>query len=183
MSEYPCKFLVFFLRKRPALLYTLAAVVVLIMDYLTGRIIRFPIAYALPVVIAAWIGSKYASYCLAVILPLSRVLFHFLWHETDLLPVAVLNAMIAVLALLLYAYLVQRVSRQKKLLSKRVNLLEGILPVCASRKRIRTEKGNYEQIEKYIAEHTGVSFSHGLCPECFKKLYPEYYKDDDSTQS
>jgi hypothetical protein len=62
-------------------------------------------------------------------------------------------------------------------LEKKVRVLEGILPVCASCKRIQNEKGEYEQIEKYVTEQSEASFSHGLCPECAKKLYPEYFKD------
>jgi len=53
-----------------------------------------------------------------------------------------------------------------------VKILEGILPICASCKRIRNPEGNYEQIESYISKHSEALFSHGICPECMKKLYP-----------
>lgn len=51
--------------------------------------------------------------------------------------------------------------------------LEGILPVCASCKKIRDDKGNWNQIEVYVRERSEAEFSHGICPECAKKLYPE----------
>ena len=57
-----------------------------------------------------------------------------------------------------------------------VKLLSGLLPICASCKKIRNDKGYWEQMEKYITEHSEVDFSHGICPECAEKLYPEYYK-------
>ena len=165
-------------KQRTTVSCLLAATIVLVIDYITGRLIQFPIAYVLPVGMAAWREQKPTAYAMAIFLPFARVWFHFPWHETQSLSVAVLNALIAVLALILYAYLVDRIAWQTRSLEKKVRVLEGILPVCASCKRIRTEKGEYEQIEKYITEHSQASFSHGICPECAKKLYPEYFKDE-----
>jgi hypothetical protein len=164
-------------RQRTSVSCLLAAVIVLVIDYVTGRPIQFPIVYALPVGMAAWREQKATAYAIAILMPLARVGFHIPWHETQSLSVAVLNAPITVLALILYAYLVDRIAWQKRALEKKVRVLEGILPLCASCKRIRNEKGEYEQIEKYITEHSEASFSHGICPDCRKKLYPEYFKD------
>ncbi len=52
--------------------------------------------------------------------------------------------------------------------------LRGILPICSNCKKIRDDKGYWTQIESYIHEHSGAEFSHGICPDCMKKLYPEY---------
>lgn len=57
-----------------------------------------------------------------------------------------------------------------------VKRLSGFLPICASCKKIRDDKGYWQQIERYITEHSEALFSHGLCPECAKKLYPEFVK-------
>jgi len=57
----------------------------------------------------------------------------------------------------------------------KVKLLSGMLPICASCKKIRNDKGYWEQVEVYISEHSDALFSHGICPECGKKLYPELY--------
>ncbi len=59
-----------------------------------------------------------------------------------------------------------------------VKTLSGLLPICASCKKIRDDKGYWNQIESYISEHSEAEFSHGICPECAKKLYPEFYKGD-----
>ncbi|MBI4685199.1 MAG: hypothetical protein HY755_08355 [Nitrospirae bacterium] len=59
----------------------------------------------------------------------------------------------------------------------KIKTLSGILPICASCKKIRDDKGYWNQVEAYISEHSEVDFSHGICPECAKKLYPEYYKE------
>jgi len=57
----------------------------------------------------------------------------------------------------------------------RVNLLSGMLPICSSCKKIRDDKGYWNQIETYIRDHSEAEFSHGICPDCAKKLYPEFY--------
>jgi hypothetical protein len=59
-------------------------------------------------------------------------------------------------------------------LFRRMKYIEGILPICASCKRIRDEKGDWHQMEDYIDERSEATFSHGICPECAEKLYPEF---------
>jgi CheY-like chemotaxis protein len=54
-----------------------------------------------------------------------------------------------------------------------IKTLSGLLPICANCKKIRNDKGYWERIETYIEKHTGAGFTHGICPECIKKLYPE----------
>lgn len=55
-----------------------------------------------------------------------------------------------------------------------VRQLQGLLPICSGCKMIRDDQGYWNQIESYLAEHTAVQFSHSLCPDCLKRLYPEY---------
>ncbi len=56
----------------------------------------------------------------------------------------------------------------------KVKQLSGLLPMCASCKKIRDDKGYWNQLEAYISEHSEADFSHGICPDCVKKHYPEY---------
>ena len=58
----------------------------------------------------------------------------------------------------------------------KVRQLSGLLPICASCKKIRDDKGYWNQIEEYIRHRSEAEFSHGLCPECSRKLYPEYHR-------
>ena len=60
-----------------------------------------------------------------------------------------------------------------------IKTLRGILPICSSCKKIRDDEGYWHQVEVYIRDHSEAEFSHGLCPECAKKLYPELFGDDD----
>ncbi len=59
-------------------------------------------------------------------------------------------------------------------LNERVRTLEGILPMCAYCRRIRDEKGGYQNLEEYVSDRTTTRFSHGVCPECAKKHFPDF---------
>lgn len=59
-----------------------------------------------------------------------------------------------------------------------VKTLSGLLPICASCKNIRNDEGYWEKIEKYISDRSDAEFSHGLCPDCAKKMYPQYFQED-----
>lgn len=69
------------------------------------------------------------------------------------------------------------ISELQKALSE-VKKLSGMLPICASCKKIRNDKGYWEQIEGYIRDRSEAEFTHGICPDCAKKLYAKYYKKD-----
>ena len=58
-----------------------------------------------------------------------------------------------------------------------VKVLSGFLPICASCKKIRDDKGYWNQIEEYIRKHSHAEFSHGICPDCSKKLYPDIHDE------
>ena len=58
--------------------------------------------------------------------------------------------------------------------TQKIKVLSGFLPICASCKKIRDDKGYWNQIESYIRNHSEAEFSHSICPECSKKLYLEF---------
>ncbi len=59
-----------------------------------------------------------------------------------------------------------------------IRTLKGLIPICFSCKKIRDDKGFWNQLESYISEHTDAVFSHGLCPDCAEKLRSELMKVD-----
>ena len=68
----------------------------------------------------------------------------------------------------------------------KIRTLESFLPICSSCKKIRisdssvTKKEAWQSIESYITERTATQFTHGICPECVKKLYPQFMKDENT---
>lgn len=106
-----------------------------------------------------------------------RILPHF--YETR----AFLAACVAAAGGLLWAGLQlrdrQTRARQRELTQQveqalaEIKVLSGLLPICASCKRIRDEGDEWKGLERYIHEHSQAAFTHGICPECMERLYPE----------
>jgi PAS domain-containing protein len=71
----------------------------------------------------------------------------------------------------------QLITQLEEALAK-IKTLSGFLPICSSCKRIRDDKGYWNQIESYIRDHSEAEFSHGICPECAKKLYPDFVDEN-----
>lgn len=79
-----------------------------------------------------------------------------------------------------------RIEEQKCELEKafsKIKTLSGLLPICASCKKIRDDKGYWTEVEGYIINHSDASFTHGICPDCTLKLYPEYAERMRNNQS
>ncbi len=70
----------------------------------------------------------------------------------------------------------ERTSELQQALAE-VKTLAGMLPICASCKRIRDDEGYWQQVEVYIKEHSQADFSHSICPECTRELYPDFYDE------
>ena len=75
--------------------------------------------------------------------------------------------------LISYRVLRKREADLEKSLSE-IRTLHGLLPICSSCKKIRNDKNSWQQMESYVTEHSDAEFSHGICPDCMKKLYPKY---------
>ena len=58
--------------------------------------------------------------------------------------------------------------------SEEIKTLEGIVPICSFCKKVRDDKGYWEQVEVYVSKHSHADFSHSICPDCLKEHYPEY---------
>jgi DNA-binding response OmpR family regulator len=56
-----------------------------------------------------------------------------------------------------------------------VKLLSGLLPICANCKKIRDDQGYWQDVAGYIRDHSEAEFTHGICPDCMQKLYPDLY--------
>lgn len=68
----------------------------------------------------------------------------------------------------------ERTMTEREEAMKKIKVLSGLIPICANCKKVRSDKGYWNQIEVYIAEHSEADFTHSLCPDCIKKLYPQY---------
>ena len=58
-----------------------------------------------------------------------------------------------------------------------IKTLSGLLPICAWCKKVHDDKGYWKKVETYVEEHSDASFTHGICPDCLKKVSPEMYEE------
>jgi hypothetical protein len=94
-------------------------------------------------------------------------------QEEDIDPLVIENAR-------LYELAQERADRLEKA-QQEIKILRGIIPICTSCKKIRDDDGYWQQVETYISEHSEALFSHGICPDCMTKLYPEYSRKTQKT--
>ena len=107
----------------------------------------------------------------------------FALHDPDELWMRIIIVTVVLLAGIISQHMANKITkayeREREITDKleasikEIKLLRGILPICASCKKIRDDKGYWNQLEAYIAKHSEAQFSHSICPECAKKLYPE----------
>ncbi len=157
--------------------WTVLAVLVLAGDYYTGVFIRFPITYLLPITLAAWFNGLGRGLVFAVLMPLIHLSFSKYWFTPFTLSYAAINTLIRIAVFVAFAYLVHKVGVQKRALEKEIQTLKGILPICSFCKKIRNSEGNWENLEHYITTRSEAEFSHGMCLDCAKKNYPQFFEE------
>lgn len=102
--------------------------------------------------------------------------FPFIWLLPSLLSIAFgfLVGFHILATLGMVALVIDRIRIRAEASEKRVQHLEGLLPICSHCKKIRDDKGYWHQVELYVRDHSQAEFSHGICPECAKKHYPDF---------
>ncbi len=155
------------------LYWIVLSIIVLVADYATGPDIEFPIVFVVPVILSSWYSGIKWGIILAFLLPAGRIIErYFLWEPTIDFSIILVNAVIRIGVLIGIAYMVNHVAS----LTREVKVLRGILPTCSACKKVRNLDGRWQQMETFISEHSDARFSHGICDECKKQLYPELFK-------
>ncbi len=92
----------------------------------------------------------------------------------------IINILICIAITMIVLYLVSiSISSYKK----KIETLRGIIPICSYCKQIRDDKGYWNKVEQFIAEHTEAEFSHSICPDCMEEHFPEYSDDDEKSST
>jgi len=101
------------------------------------------------------------------------------WYTMRILPYRTLDNVIEG-AVITFVDITERKQAEEALekASDDIRTLRGILPICSSCKKIRDDQGYWNQVEVYIRDHSEAQFSHGICPECIRILYPKLKKRD-----
>ena len=142
--------------------------------YFTGLFFAFTGVFSIP-----GLGFRYSFFALLINLIVFEIIFGFLIPLSPILFVVYNFFLLGMVLIFIYiGYLVEQISRKNYIISAElrdsldeVRTLSGMLPICASCKKIRDDKGYWQQVEEYIARYTQAEFTHGLCPNCTKELY------------
>lgn len=110
---------------------------------------------------------------LSITVPIEALLYHVGNENKSLIITHLVFWIATMLAMILVSMKLQRHIDERDQARQEVKTLSGLLPICSHCKKIRDDKGDWEVLEQYIANHSEADFSHGLCPECLDKYYPE----------
>jgi hypothetical protein len=147
-------------------------------DYASGPAAQFPVAYVLPVSLAAWYSGKGPALVLAIGIPLLRLtLLAGPTGPAALSGSFVLATLFRGAVIVVMALWFARLAELERDLARRVKVLEGLLPICAFCKNIRNEAGEWERLESFISKRSEAEFSHGICQSCGEKHYPGLIED------
>jgi hypothetical protein len=135
----------------------------------TGMLYVAPVAW-----IALWSSKKEASLVIAAATGCTVLcIVGFFFASSGVLWIGVVNRAIAIFMIWVTAIL----SLARKQAEEETKILRGLLPICSYCKKVRDDKGYWKQIEVYIAANSQADFTHGLCPECSVRHYPEVFAE------
>jgi hypothetical protein len=161
-----------------------------LVDYITGYEIGLSVFYLGPVAMCTWFISRRSGVLMSVLGAIMMGVTMYLTgyvagvgHRDYLadLWTLLLRLSFYLIVVFLLCGLKESFEKQRRLVLElkkaldEIKTLSGFLPICASCKKIRDDRGYWNEVEKYIGEHSDAQFSHGLCPDCAQKLYPEYF--------
>ena len=160
---------------------------VFVLDFFYPLGVAIGALYTPLVLITLWSASRRFTLIVTVGASILTVagLFYPIYGAADWL--AVTNRVLSLITIWVAAILVllhKQAEKERDVLVRQlqdalanIKTLHGLLPICSSCKKIRDDHGYWNQVETYIGAHSDVEFTHGLCPECIEKLYPDYHRD------
>jgi hypothetical protein len=163
----------------------LLSLAIFTMDSLIPRGVAGGILYILVILISLWSHGKKLPIYMAIVASTLTIIGFFSSPAGGQLWKGLINRFLVLCAIWTVAILsVQRktIHEEKVKALLKVKVLSGFLPICASCKKIRDDQGYWNQIESYIRDHSEAEFSHGICPDCAKKLYTNLDLDNDRTR-
>jgi hypothetical protein len=145
----------------------------------TVDVLLFPVGvalgvlYVLPILVSLRSRQRTFVFAVAAGTSLLTVLGYLLSPTGGVPWMALVNRGLAVLAIWVIAVL----SLQQRKAEELIQFLRGLLPMCASCKKVRDDKGYWRQVEQYIETHSNAMFTHSICPTCVEKWYPDLYPE------
>lgn len=155
----------------PLILIAGLTAIIFAVDLLLPRGVAIPMLYVIPILLAVncrqhWFRVSVAAGCTAL------TLLGYGFSESGVPTwIAATNRALAIAAIWITAVL----AWQRTQAREHVAILRDLLPMCASCHKIRDDKGYWSQVEEYLETHTQTTLTHGICPACLQKWYPDFY--------
>ena len=145
--------------------------IIFLLDVLLPRGVAVPMLYVIPILLAVHCRQQWFRVAVAVGCTILTGLGYGLSEPGAPTWMTLTNRALAVAAIWTTAV----VAWQHLQAKEQINVLQNLLPICASCKKIRDDKGYWGQVEHYLETQTNMTLSHGICPECMQKWYPDFY--------
>ena len=155
-----------------ALTIALGAIVFLL-DLLTPMGVAVPMLYSGLVLLGLWSPHPKFALIAASLATVLSLLGAFISPPGGVVWIGLVNRLMALLIIWTTAFIVLRYKRAEQA----TKILRGLLPICASCKKIRDDKGYWKQLEEYMEQHSEAHFTHGMCTECMAKWETENLKE------
>jgi hypothetical protein len=167
---------------------SLVMLMILFLDLCIPLGVAVGVLYVVPVLLSLWSGKKAFPFLVALIA--SGLIIGVFFFQTPVREMwkVYCNRGLSLFATWITAILCATrikivVEREKALRDREealsnLKILKGLLPMCAACKKIRDDKGYWNEVADYISEHSEAEFTHGLCQECAERLYPQYFKKE-----
>jgi hypothetical protein len=153
-------------------------------DCATGYNLSFFVFYFIPVAVVASRHGAKAAYAISLLCAATCFISDWLGGHPYPSPwMGYWNAAARFAAFVVVAHTIARIRVLLASAQNEVKTLQGFLPICAKCKKIRDDKGYWQQIEAYISKHADVTFSHGLCEQCAAEMLRELEEDGTTEQS
>ena len=166
------------------LVASVSMIIIGLLDFITGYDLSFTVFYFIPVAVAAWYIGQRASLVMSILCTIVWFWVNVVSGHAQLSYFyTAWNTMMRFLSFIAIGLALSKIrqllDRQRQLVEdlrrslSEVKVLEGFLPICSQCKKICDHDGNWQQLEKYVSDHSNTKFSHSFCPECatkFKKL-------------
>jgi len=168
--------------RRIIVLCLILSIAIFIIDTLIPLGVAGGVPYILVVLISLWSSRTYLPIYMAIGGSALTLIGFYSSPSGGELWQVLFNRALALFAIwttAILSVLWKEIQEEKEKALLDLKILSGLIPICASCKKIRDDEGYWEQIETYIRDHSEADFSHGICPECAKELYGDLHKEED----
>jgi hypothetical protein len=172
--------------KRIALICFFLIIAIVIADFAFPLGVAIDVLYVLVVLISFWSTRKTLIIAVSVICATLTVGAAFFQPAVPEMWKVIFNRGLGLFAILTTTFLGlkrkhaeekrEKALKEKELALEETRILRGLLPICSSCKKIRDDQGNWVPIEVFISKNSEANFTHGICEECGRKLYPGHFK-------